>query len=214
LNARLILIRSVMLAIALAFAWLLAGRRLALLLDRAVTVGGMSLPSGPLHYDGGGFRIGGLPMTFGGINNLRFDLRLSSNATGLVSLETGGRSFPLGARAGSADPSGRPEFNIAPEAGDLISFTSRRSALGWPTPFEYSFMTPRSPWWRRNVYYQLSWKKPSGPTLEMFWRYEQRFYRGSGWTQPEMLWNSRTGLLRVAIGGPPLKGSPPDPVSR
>jgi hypothetical protein len=35
--------------------------------------------------------------------------------------------------------------------------------------------------------------------LEMQWRYEQRYYAAGGWTPPEMLWNSRTGLVRVDI---------------
>ncbi|MBZ5608559.1 MAG: hypothetical protein LAP38_09890 [Acidobacteriia bacterium] len=196
---RLILIRSAILAVALVIAWVLAGRRLALLLDRLVTVGAASLPVSPLQYDGGGFRIGGLAMTFGGLDNLRVDLRLSTDASNRVTLETAGQSFTLGPRTSGADPSGRPEFDFASEADDRVSFTTSRSALGWPTPFEFNIMIRHSPWWRRHVYYRLAWEKRSGAKLEMFWRYEQSYYAAGGWTQPEMLWNSRTGLVRVDI---------------
>ncbi len=33
----------------------------------------------------------------------------------------------------------------------------------------------------------------------MQWRYEQRYYAAGGWTPPEVLWNSGTGLVRVDI---------------
>jgi hypothetical protein len=193
------LIRSLVIALALGLAWVIAGRQLTLLLDRFITIGTASLPVSPLEYDGGGFLIGQLSMTFGSIENLRWDLGLHSDALNRVVLSSGGRSFTLGPRTNPVDPSGRPEIDFVPEPGDELTFTTARSALAWPTPFEFNIMIPHSPWWKRYVYYRLLWKKRSGARLEMLWRYEQRYYAANGWSEPEMMWNSQTGLLRVDI---------------
>ena len=204
---RLILIRSVIIALSLTIIWLLAGRQLSLLLDRIVSVRIASLTVAPLKYDGGGFLIGELLMTFGSIDNRRFDLQLHSDSSNRVILSTGGLSFTLGPRTNPIDSSGRPEIEFVPDQGDELSFTARRSFLGWPTPFEFNFMRPHSPWWKRYVYYRFIWKKRSGAKLEMLWRCEQQYYANSGWTKPNMMWNSQTGLLRVDIGRkhPPTK---------
>jgi hypothetical protein len=45
----------------------------------------------------------------------------------------------------------------------------------------------------------LRWEKLSGAKLEMVWRYEQQFFRASGWSLPAMMWDSRTGLLSIDI---------------
>ena len=137
-------------------------------------------------------------MTFGSTNNLRSDLTLCSDSSNRVVLSSGGRSFVLGPRTNPIDPSGRPEIDLVPDAGDEASFTGDRSLVGWPTPFEFNFMI-RSPWWKRYVYYRLIWSKRSGAKLEMRWRYEQDFYIAGAWTEPLMMWNGQTGLLRVTI---------------
>ena len=64
--------------------------------------------------------------------------------------------------------------------------------------FEFNFMS-RSPWWKRYIYYRLLWKKRSGARLAILWRYGQDYYAAGGWTSPEMMWNSQTGLLRVDL---------------
>ena len=184
---------------ALGVAWLLAGRLLALLVDRIFTVRLARLPVSLVQYDGGAFRIGSLQMTFGSTSNLRYALALGVDAANRVVLTTGGRSFILGPRTNLADPAGRPDIDFVPEAGDRLDFTAVRSAIGWPTPFEYNFMTPRSPWWKRYVYYRLIWEKRSEARLEMLWRYEQRYIESTGWSEPAMMWNSQIGLLRVDI---------------
>lgn len=62
-------------------------------------------------------------------------------------------------------------------------------------------LSTRSPRWKRYVYYTLIWKKRSGATLTMRWRYEQDYYTHDprGWTEPLMMWNGQTGLLSVDI---------------
>jgi hypothetical protein len=45
----------------------------------------------------------------------------------------------------------------------------------------------------------VRWKKSSGATLEMLWRYEQYFYPGNGWASGFMTRQGSTGLIRVEI---------------
>jgi hypothetical protein len=191
-------IQPLVVAAAVAIAWLFLGQQLTLLLDRFITIGAASLPVSTLEYDGGGFLIGHLQMTFGGIDNLRSDLELCSDSAHRVLLRTSGQFFTLGPRTNPVDPAGRPEIYFVAEPGDELSFSSSRSLIGWPTPFEFYIMI-HSPWWKRYVYYRLVWKKRSGAKLEMRWRYEQDYYAATGWTEPAMMWNGQTGLLRVDI---------------
>jgi hypothetical protein len=86
-----------------------------------------------------------------------------------------------------------------PLAGDDASIEIRRSILNWPTPFEVNFMTGHSPSWKRHLYYRVRWKKSSGASLEMIWRYEQFFYPGNGWASGFMTHEGSTGLIRVNI---------------
>jgi hypothetical protein len=87
---RLIAVRYVIIALALAIAWLLAGRQIALLLDRVLTLRVASFPVTSTRYDGGGFVIKNLSMTFGSTDNLRFDLSLHSDSSNRVVLCSGG----------------------------------------------------------------------------------------------------------------------------
>jgi hypothetical protein len=151
----------IVLAFAL-IAWLSAGRWLTLLLDRVVSVGAKSLPVSPLHYDGGGFRIGGLPLTFGSTNNLNFPLSLNTNPSGVLTLSAANRTFTLGPRTNPVDPSGRPEIDFTAEPEDHVSLVTSVSLLVWPTPFEIRLMGGPSPWWKRYVYYRLTWKNARG----------------------------------------------------
>ena len=81
----------------------------------------------------------------------------------------------------------------------------RRSVLSWPTPFEINFMTGHSPSWKRHLYYKLRWKKTTGATLDMIWRYEQFFYGqqlipgNGGWGSGFMTREGSTGLIQVTI---------------
>ena len=83
-------------------------------------------------------------MGFGSIDDHRFKLGLGSDSLNRLVLSAGERSFTLGPRTNPVGPSGRPEIDFAPEPGDEVAFTSRRSALGWPTPFEFHILKPRS----------------------------------------------------------------------
>lgn len=172
----------------------------AIVLDQVIAIGSRSLPVSSLRYDGGGFRIGAIALTFAGLDNLRSDVELSVNLRNQVQLSARGASFPLGLRLDAGDSSGRPDIDFAPNPGDRVSLTERKNLFGWPTPFEFKILGGRSPWWKQYVYYRLEWQKSSGENLEMRWRYERQYYSGTGWTEPAMLWMSRTGLVAVEIG--------------
>jgi len=116
-------------------AWLSFGRRLSLLLDRVVPVRVTHLPTNPIQYDGGGFLIGSHAMAFGLTNNLRADLRLTSDSSNRVILYARNGAFVLGPRLNPVDTQGRPEIIVAPDPGDELAFTSKESLLGWPTPY-------------------------------------------------------------------------------
>jgi hypothetical protein len=82
---------------------------------------------------------------------------------------------------------------------DQAFLATRHSALSWPNPLDFNFMTGRSPSWKRHVYYEMRWKKSSGANLEMLWRYQQFFYPGNGWGSGFMTREGSTGLIRVKI---------------
>lgn len=183
----------------LMLAWLAAGRQITLLIDRMIPFRAASLAVNPLSYDGGGFVIGGQQLTFGLTNNQRAGLKLRTDASNRVFLCSGRDGFVLGPRINPIDPHGRPEIQFAADHGDQLSLTARQSLFGWPTPFEISFMTSHTPWWKKYVYYRLVWKKPSGARLEMRWLYQRDYYRRGGWTDPLMKWDFHTGLQAVEI---------------
>src|SRR5690349_1283551 len=112
------LIRAAIVCLVLGIAWLMAGRRLILLLDRCITIRTVSLPVSPAKYDGGGFRFGELVMTFGGTNNLRSDIGVTSSPANRVTLVAGNAAFPLGLRAAIEHPRGYPDIDIESESGD------------------------------------------------------------------------------------------------
>jgi len=179
--------------------WWSMGRSFAVRADRLLPARTKLLPVSPLEYDGGGFRIGGLSMTFGLTNNERADLRLTTDSSNRVILSVGPDAFVVGPRTNPVDPRGRPEITFVPESGDEIVFTTRQGLLAWRAPIQINIFGGSSPRWKRYVYYRLMWKRRCGEVLEMSWRYEQDYYPGRGWTAPLMMWNSYTGLLQVSI---------------
>jgi hypothetical protein len=197
-GARLILIRTVVVVVCLLALWLLAGRRLSMLLDLAFTVRHSTLPVTPFTCDEGAFWIGELPMSFLGPNGREADVKVRADDSGLLVLSNGGRTFTLGHLAPVQKPSSIPGRTLAPESGDEVSFTVRRSLMSWPTPFEMNFMTGQSPSWKRHLYYHLQWRKRSGARLEMVWRYQQWFYSSLGWASG-MMTGPDTDLIRVDI---------------
>ncbi len=199
---RLILVFSIVVAVlGVAAAWLFAGRQISLLFDRVATVRIASLPVTPVAYDGDGFRIGEIPMTFVGTDNQRSAVTLRIDSRNRVVLENGGQAFTLGPLTRPPDPAGRPDLEFTPEPGDELSLRMDRSVMSWPTFFQTNFMTGGPmPTWGRHLYYRLTWKKRSGEKLEMLWRYKQECTQGK-WTDGFMAYDFSTGLLQVKIPG-------------
>jgi hypothetical protein len=194
---RSLLTRSALILSAAAIAWLFAARQLSLLVDRLFMAPLYSLPVSPLAYSLDTLWIGDLPLSLSPEVSA-IDVHLSCNSDNRVILSTADRRFTLGFCT-RRSPTGAGEFQFIPVPGDTLSLDVSRGIISWPTPFELNFMTGRSPSWRRDLYYRLAWKKPSGTRLTMEWRFEQGFYPSDGWTGGTMTRAGSTGLLAVTI---------------
>ena len=200
-------IALIALVVFIASAWVGAGERLSLFLDRFETVRLASLPTQPLSayngkegtYYADAFFIGKEEMpTSRRADWMAFPLTLYADQNQLH-LSTGEESFTFGPLLETTrDDVGHVGFGFAPERKDKVSFTLERSLLSWPTPFEVNFMTggPVASW-RRYLTYRLLWRKGSGARLEMVWCYRQDFIAGEGW---KSVWPaSIASLTRVGI---------------
>ena len=186
--------------VAAAATWIFGGRQLSLLVDRYWTVETASLPIHSVAYEGSG--TGGILV----VNEVSLSLNevgpglsvsIGSTKDNQFALASSGKVFAFGPLASTAENSG-DRLATVPPAGDHAFLTTRHSILSWPT-FDLNFMTGQSPSWKRNLYYEVRWKKLSGTNLEMLWRYEQFFYPGNGWGSGFMTREGVTGLTRVRI---------------
>jgi hypothetical protein len=176
--------------------WIFGGRQISLFIDRYKTIETASARIDSITYEGSG--TGGILR----VNDLALSLNdtsgpspsIGSTKDGQLALAAGGKVFAFGPPRSEAE-----NLAAVPPAGDQAFVTIRRSALSWPTPFDMNLMTGQSPSWKRHVYYELRWRKPSGATLEMLWRYEQYFYATNGWGSGFMTREGSTGLVEVDI---------------
>jgi hypothetical protein len=178
--------------------WIFCGRQFSLFVDRFWTRELSSTPVHSIAYEGGGtagiLTINDLRLS---LNETKILLNIGSTKDNQFALATGGKVFAFGPLSSKAENAA--DFTAVPQPGDHASLVTRRSALSWPTPFDFNFMTGQSPSWKRHMYYELLWKKSSGATLEMLWRYEQPFYPRNGWGSGFMTREGSTGLVRVDI---------------
>jgi hypothetical protein len=181
--------------------WIFGGRQLSLLVDRLGTIEIATAQVNSISYEGSG--TGGVLI----INGLRLSLNdaapklspsVGSTKDDQFALAIGGKVFAFGPMV-SGTENGDDRLATVPPKGDHTSFITGHSFISWPTLFDFNFMTGQSPIWKRHVYYQLHWKKPSGATLEMLWRYEQFFYPTSGWGTGSMTGEGSTGLIQISI---------------
>src|SRR5437870_10536400 len=186
--------------------WIFGGRQVSMFIDRFGTIEMASVPIHSVAYEGSG--TGGTLI----INDVRLSLdetapnlspSIGSTKDNQFAVASGGKVFALGPLMSTGE-NGGDHLAVVPQMGDEAFLVTRRSALSWPTPFDFNFMTGHSPSWKRHVYYELRWKKPSGATLDMLWRYQQNFYGkqlvpGTGWDNGFSVHEGSTGLTRVEI---------------
>jgi hypothetical protein len=192
--------------VAILGSWIFWGRQLSLFIDRFGTTEIASAPIRSIAYEGSG--TGGW-LT---VNDLHLSLddanpkiapSLGSTKDNQFALASAGKVFAFGPLTSSRE-NGGDYLATAPKTGDGAFVVTRHSALSWPTPFDFNFITGHSPSWKRHMYYQLLWKKTSGATLDMLWRYEQSLYGkglspGNGWDSGFTVHEGSTGLIRVDI---------------
>jgi hypothetical protein len=123
--------------------------------------------------------------------------RVVERPAGHVTLETSDGRVVLGVLTRCWNLGGeRRGYEFAPEPGDVVSFTRRRSRVAWPRPFDIDFLGGHPPRWGRYVYYRLMWRKPSGAVWEVLWRDEQRLRAGQGWMDEYLPWPPVATRLR------------------
>ena len=195
---KILITLAVLIAVVIVFlaTWIFYGHQISLLLDRFGTIEMTSARINSIAYQGNG--TGGILH----VNDLELSLNdrngpapsIGTTKNDQLALADRGKVFAFGPVRTEAE-----NLATVPPAGDDASIEIRRSILNWPTPFEVNFMTGHSPSWKRHLYYRVRWKKSSGATLEMLWRYEQYFYPGNGWGSGFMTRQGLTGLIRVEI---------------
>ena len=189
--------------VALSALWIFRGRQLSLFIDRFETIETASARINSIAYEGSGtggiLRVNDLGMSLNDRTPAGASPSIGSTKDNQFALASGGKVFPFGPLASAGEIAG-DRLATVPPTGDDAFIRVRKSVLSWPTPFDFNFMTGQSPSWKRHIYYQLVWTKPSGANLEMLWRYEQYFYPGNGWGSGFMTHEGgSTGLIRVDI---------------
>jgi len=192
---------------ALFAAWIFGGRQLSMFIDRFETIEMASVPIHSVSYEGSGtggwLTVNDVHLGLNNIINPKIALSIGSTKDNQFGLASGGKVFALGPLTHTGE-NGGDYLAVVPQPGDEAFLVTRHSALSWPTPFDFNFMTEHSPSWKRHMYYELRWKKPSGATLDVIWRYEQPFYGqqvvpGDGWGSGFSVHEGSTGLIRVEI---------------
>ena len=196
----------VLCGVAILAAWIFGGRQISMFIDRFGTIEIASVPVHSVSYEGSGtggwLTVNDVHLSLNDIHP-KIALSIGSTKDDQFAVARGGKVFALGPLTSTGE-NGGDHLAVAPQTGAKSFLVTRRSALSWPTPFEFNFMTGHSPSWKRHMYYELSWKKPSGATLDMLWRYEQPFYGqqlvpGDGWGSGFSVHEGTTGLIRVEI---------------
>ena len=195
---KILITLAVFIAVVIVFlaTWIFYGHQISLFLDQFGTIEMTSSRINSIAYQGNGtggiLRVNDLALSLNDRNGPAPSIGTTKNDQ--LALADREKVFAFGPVRTEAE-----NLATVPPAGDDASIEIRRSILNWPTPFEVNFMTGQSPSWKRHLYYRVHWKKSSGASLQMLWRYEQFFYTGNGWTSGFMTREGSTGLIRVEI---------------
>ena len=193
------IIWPVVISVLLTISWLSAGRVLTLVFDRVIPFPMRSLAVRSLAYHGSEFAVGVERLTITKLDNENADLQFVTDLQNRVVLSMGRDAFVLGPRTNPVNPNGPLIVDFVADSGDKVLLTAHESLLGWPNPFEISWLGGSVPRCKKYVYYRLVWTKPSGARLAMRWRYERDYYLRTGWTDPLMKYDFQTGLQSVEI---------------
>ena len=191
---------------ALVAAWIFGGRQVSMFIDRFGTIEMASVPIHSVAYEGSG--TGGTLI----INDVRLSLdetapnlspSIGSTKDNQFAVASGGKVFALGPLMSTGE-NGGDHLAVVPQTGDEAFLVTRRSAVSWPAPFDFNFMTGHSPSWKRHLYYEIRWRKTSGATFDALWRYEQPFYGqqlvpGDGWGNGFSVHEVTTCWIRIEI---------------
>jgi len=195
---KILITLAVFIAVVIVFlaTWIFYGHQISIFLDQFGTIEMTSSRINSIAYQGNGtggiLRFNDLALSLNDRNSPAPSIGTTKNDQ--LALADREKVFAFGPVRAEAD-----NLATVPPAGDDASIEIRRSILNWPTPFEVNFMTGQSPSLKRHLYYRVHWKKSSGASLQMLWRYEQFFYTGNGWTSGFMAREGSTGLIRVEI---------------
>jgi hypothetical protein len=200
----LIIVGILVLIVALLALWIFGGRQASMFIDRFETIEIASVPVHSVSYEGTGgwLTVNDVHLSLDDINP-KIALSIGSTKDNQFAVASGGKVFALGPLKSTTE-NGGDYLAVVPQAADEALLVTRHSTLSWPTPFDFNFMTGHSPSWKRHMYYELRWKKTSGATLDVIWRYEQPFYGqqlvpGDGWGSGFSVHEGSTGLIRVEI---------------
>lgn len=184
---------------AMSMAWLFGGRQLSLFVDRFGTIESASVPIQSLTYEGSGtggtLLLNDLHLALSPADSKSPEPNVGTTKDNELALSFGGKVFAFGPlRSPESD-----KLETEPQEGSKASISIRHSALGWVIPPDLKTGWPFT--WRRQLYYQLVWRKQNGAKLEMLWRYEQPFSREhNAWLPNESVYREgSTGLIRVDI---------------
>jgi hypothetical protein len=192
--------------VAMLAAWIFGGRQASMFVDRFGTIEIASVPVHSIAYEGSGtggwLTVNDVHLSLDDLNP-KTALSIGSTKDNQFGVASGGKVFALGPLS-SAGENGGDYLAVVPQPGDEAFLVTRHSALSWPTPFDFNFMKGHSPSWKRHMFYELRWKKPSGATLDMLWRYEQPFYGqqlvpSDGWGSGFSVHEGITGLIQIDI---------------
>lgn len=185
---------------ALSILWIFEGRQLALFIDRyGGTIETGSQPIKSISYEGSGtggvFVINGLHLSQSPADSKSAEPNVGTTKDNQLALSFESKVFAFGPlRSSESD-----QLAMEPKPGDDAVLSIRHSALNWIEPFNFNFMTGRSPSWNRYLYNRIIWRKQNGAKLEMLWRYQQPYSPGDGWTNAIMIREGVTGLIGVDI---------------
>jgi len=188
---------ALLIVIVLAGFWLWRGRDLSILIDRFRLIEASSRPIKAIAYEGNGtagiLHVDDLALSLNEVELGGAQPSIGTTKDNQLALSFNGKVFPFG------PASGGDTLAASAPADDVAVIAIQHSALPWPNFFETNFMTGNSPKWKRQIYQNLTWRKPTGAKLEMIWRYEQYFYSADRWTDALMTRPGSTGLIRVEI---------------